>query len=158
VTDDPSERDDVMGMAAWLNTRLDALDQAPRQLVHGDWATPNLLMSTGDPAVIIAVLDWQFAMIGPAIFDLAQAASTVLMWSSLPDKARVIREILARYEDDAQSRLLGVAMGAFWFWNYWGDRDLLEREPRAKAAMNRQPDRLRTVLAFAQHWEDSFGL
>jgi Ser/Thr protein kinase RdoA (MazF antagonist) len=158
VTDDPSERHDVVRMATWLSTRLDALDQVPHQLIHGDWATPNLLMSTGDPARIIAVLDWQFAMIGPAISDHDQATSTALMWSSFPNKTQVIREILDCYGDEAQSRLLGVAMAAFWFWNYWGDRELLQREPRAKAAMDRQPDRLRTVLAFAQHWEGSVGM
>ncbi len=158
VTDDPSERDDVVQMATWLGTRLDALDQLPHQLIHGDWATPNLLMSPDDPARIVAVLDWQFATVGPAIADLAQAASTVLMWSSLQNKTRVIKEIIDCYGDDSQSRLLGVAMGAFWFWNYWGDRDVLQREPRAKASMNRQPARLRAVLAFAQHWENSSHL
>ncbi len=158
VTDDPSERHDVVQMATWLGTRLDALDQLPHQLIHGDWATPNLLMSPDHPARIVAVLDWQFARVDPAISDLAQAASTVLMWSSLQNKTRVIEEIVDCYGDDAQSRLLGVAMGAFWFWNYWGDREVLQREPRAKAAMNRQPARLRAVLAFAQNWENSSHL
>ena len=158
VTDDPLERHDVVKMATWLDTRIDALDQVPHQLIHGDWATPNLLISQGGAARIVAVLDWQFAMIGPIIADLAQSASTVLMWSSFPDKPNVIREILDCYGDDSQSNLLAVAMGAFWFWNYWGDREVLRREPRTKAAMNRQPHRLRTVLAFAQHWEDSVRL
>jgi Ser/Thr protein kinase RdoA (MazF antagonist) len=158
VTDDPSERHDVVQMATWLSTRLDALDQVPHQLIHGDWATPNLLMSPDDPARIVAVLDLQFARLDPAIADLAQAASTVLMWSSLQNKTRVIREIVDCYGDDVQARLLGVAMGAFWFWNYWVDREALQREPRAKAAMNRQPARLRAVLAFAQHWENSSRL
>jgi Ser/Thr protein kinase RdoA (MazF antagonist) len=80
VTDDPSERHDVVDMAAWLDTRLDALGQVPHQLIHGDWATPNLLMSPDDPARIVAALDWQFATVDPAIADLAQAASTVLLW------------------------------------------------------------------------------
>jgi Ser/Thr protein kinase RdoA (MazF antagonist) len=158
VTDDPSERHDVLQMATWLSSRLDALDKVPHQLVHGDWATPNLLMSPGGPTRIVVVLDWQFAMIGPVIADLAQAASTALMWSSFSDKTHVVREFLDCYGVDAQSRLLGVAMGAFWFWNYWGDREVIQREPRAKAAVNRQPGRLRTVLAFAQRWEDSVGL
>jgi Ser/Thr protein kinase RdoA (MazF antagonist) len=157
VTDDPSERHDVVQMATWISTRLDALDHVQGQLIHGDWATPNLLMSAGDPARVIAVLDWQFATIGPAVSDLAQAASTVLMWSSLPNKTQVIREILDCYGDDAQPKLLGVAMAAFWFWNYWRDRELLQREPRAKAAMNRQPGRLRTVLTFAREWDNSVG-
>jgi Ser/Thr protein kinase RdoA (MazF antagonist) len=158
VTDDPSERHDVVQMARWLATRLDALDQVPSQLVHGDWATPNLLMSPHDPPRIVAVLDWQFAMIGPTIADLAQAASTVLMWSSLQDKNQVVREILDIYDDDAQTRLLGIAMGAFWFWNYWRGREELQREPRGRSALNRQPARLRTVLAFAREWEKSAGL
>ncbi len=155
VTDDPSERHDVVRMATWLSTRLEALDRVPHQIIHGDWATPNLLMSPDDPPRIVAVLDWQYATTGPAVADLAQAASTVLMWSSFPDKTQVVRECLDSYGDDAQSELLGIAMGAFWFWNYWRDRDELERDPRAKAAMDRQPGRLRNVLAFAQLWEDS---
>jgi Ser/Thr protein kinase RdoA (MazF antagonist) len=158
ITDDPSERHDVVQMARWLAARLDGLDQVPCQLIHGDWATPNLLMSPDDPPRIIAVLDWQFAMIGPIIADLAQAASTVLMWSSFRDKSLVIREVLDVYGDDAQTRLLGVAMGAFWFWNYWRGREELQREPRARSALNRQPARLRTVLAFAREWEKSVGL
>jgi Ser/Thr protein kinase RdoA (MazF antagonist) len=145
-------------MARWLATRLDSLDQVPCQLVHGDWATPNLLMSPDDPVRIVAVLDWQFAMMGPTIADLAQAASTVLMWSSFRDKNVVIREILDVYGDDAQTRLLGVAMGAFWFWNYWRGREELQREPRAQSALNRQPARLQIVLAFAREWEKSVGL
>ena len=157
VTDDPSERHDVVQMAAWLADRLEALDQLPRQLVHGDWATPNLLMSPDDPPRIVAVLDWQFAMIGPTIADLAQAASTALMWSSFRDKSRAIREILDVYGQDVQTRLVGVAMGAFWFLNYWRCREELQREPRARSAMNRQPARLRTVLAFAKDWENSGG-
>jgi Ser/Thr protein kinase RdoA (MazF antagonist) len=160
VTNDPSERHDVIQMARWLATRLDALDQVPRQLVHGDWATPNLVMSPDDPLRIVAVLDWQFAMIGPTVGDLAQvqAASSVLMWSSFRNKSLVIREILDVYGDHRQSRLLGVAMGAFWFWNYWRGREELQREPRARSAMNRQPARLRTVLTFAREWENSVGL
>ena len=158
VTDDPSERHDVVQMARWLAARLDALDEVPCQLVHGDWATPNLLLSPEDPPRIVAVLDWQFAMIGPTIADLAQAASTVLMWSSFRDKNLVIREILDVYDDDGQTRLLGVAMGAFWLSNYWRGRGELQREPRARSALNRQPARLRTVLAFAREWEKSVGL
>lgn len=157
LTDDPTERHVVVQMAKWLDPRLDGLDQVPRQLVHGDWATPNLLMSPDDPPRIVAVLDWQFAMIGPIIADLAQAASTVLMWSSFRDKNQLIREILDVYGDNAQRRLLGVAVGAFWFWNYWHGREELQRDPRARAALNRQPARLRTVLAFAQEWEKSVG-
>jgi Ser/Thr protein kinase RdoA (MazF antagonist) len=130
-------------MARWLAARLDALDQLPCQLVHGDWATPNLLMSPDDPPRIVA--------------DLAQAASTVLIWSSFRDKNLVVRKILDVYGDGAQTRLLGVAMGAFWFWNYWRGREELQREPRARSAMNRQPARLRTVLAFAREWESSIG-
>ena len=144
-------------MAKWLEPRLDGLDQVPHQVVHGDWATPNLLMSADDSPRIVAVLDWQFAMIGPTIADLAQAASTVLMWSSLPDKSLVIREILDVYGEDAERQWLEFAMGAFWFWNYWRGREELQQEPRARAAFNRQPARLRTVLAFAQAWENSVG-
>jgi Ser/Thr protein kinase RdoA (MazF antagonist) len=158
VTDDRSERHNVVQMARWLAVRLDVLDQVPAQLVHGDWATPNLLMSPDDPPRIVAVLDWQFAMIGPTIADLAQAASTVLMWSSFRDKNLVIGEILDVYGDDSQTRLLGVAMGAFWFRNYWRGREELQREPRGRSALNRQPARLRAVLAFAREWENAVGL
>jgi aminoglycoside phosphotransferase (APT) family kinase protein len=151
-TNDPTERDDVIQTATWLEPRLAGLADLPRQLIHGDWSPRNLLVSEERPSCITAVLDWQFAAIGPVVFDLAMAASTVLASPSITNKRATVDQLLHDYGADSQRKLLGVAMVAFWFWNYWRIRGVVRREPRSQEELNRQPARLRTVLAFASDW------
>jgi len=54
---------------------------------------------------------------------------------------------LGAYGSDADRRLLGPALVAYWFRNYWWIRDEVERDDRQRSAMDRQPGRLRSVMS-----------
>jgi aminoglycoside phosphotransferase (APT) family kinase protein len=149
VTNDAAERGLVSRVAEWLTPRLARLEEAPTQLVHGDWATPNLLVDAPGGSNVVAVLDWQLCSVGPVIADVAHAVSGALMWSQLAIDP-VVDSIFAVYGAGADRRLLGPAMVAYWFRNYWWARDELGRDERHRAAMDRQPGRLRCVLDYAQ--------
>jgi len=153
VTGDATELDAVRRMASWLSPRLDRLGDAPAQLVHGDWATPNLLFERRDGDRVIAVLDWQCCALGPVIADVAQAVAGVLMWSRLPVDPTV-DAMFAAYGAGAERRLLGPALAAHWLRNYWWLRAELARDSRRRAAMDRQPARLRAVLAYVTNLRD----
>ena len=75
------------------------------------------------------------------------------MWSSLPDKLGSIDTLLYAYGDTFDRRLLGPAVVAFWFRNYWRGRDDLQLEPLSQPSMERQPGRLRSALGFANEWD-----
>lgn len=148
VTADKGERQAVIEMAAWLRPRLGVLDDVPHQLVHGDWSTPNLLVSRSEPTRVVGVLDWQLASVGTPLDDLAAIASTILMWSTIADKRGGIRAVIDSYGAEGDLRAVGVAMGAYWLRNYWRGRDELRREELMRPMLERQPDRLRSVLSF----------
>ena len=149
VTDDPAEPVLVRRVAAWLVPRLARLEEAPTQLVHGDWATPNLLVDAPGSGHVVAVLDWQLCSVGPVIADVAHAVSGVLMWSRLVVEP-VVDAIFTAYGAGADRRLLGPAMAAYWFRNYWWERAERARDERHRAAMDRQPGRLRSVLDYVE--------
>jgi Ser/Thr protein kinase RdoA (MazF antagonist) len=150
VTTDRDERSLVEAVADVLDSHLVRLENAPGQLIHGDWATPNLLVNDPDVGVVTGVLDWEFCTVGPIVADLATLASTVLMWSKLPAKQGIIQSIVDTYAGDIDVDLLGVAIAAKWFRNYWWAREDLERTGWESAVdvMNRQPLRLRATLAY----------
>jgi predicted acetyltransferase/aminoglycoside phosphotransferase (APT) family kinase protein len=149
VTNDPTEPTLVCRVAEWLAPRITRLDEAPQQLIHGDWTTPNLLVGATGTSNVVAVLDWRLCAVGPVIVDLGQAVSGVLMWSGLAIEPTVDR-IFDEYGPDADRRLLGTAMAAYWFRNYWWVREELGRDERHRASMDRQPGRLRSVMAFVE--------
>jgi Ser/Thr protein kinase RdoA (MazF antagonist) len=148
LTTDVGEREAVIGMADWLRPRLASLEDVPRQLIHGDWSTPNLLVADGARTHVVGVLDWQFASVGPPTDDVAAIASTILMWSTIADKRAAIEEVIRAYGHGSDLRIVGVAMGAYWLRNYWRGRKELQRETLAQAMVDRQPGRLRSVLSF----------
>jgi hypothetical protein len=149
ATDDAEERPLVFKTAEWLRPRLADIEAAPCQLLHGDWSTPNLLVDRPEGGAFVGVLDWQFCSTGPVVTDIAQAVSGALMWSSLPVE-RVVEVVFDAYGGNAERGLLGTAMVAYWFRNYWWIRDELERDERLRPAMNRQPARLRSVMNCAR--------
>lgn len=153
VTNDAAERALVHRVAEWLDPRLARLEEAPTQLIHGDWATPNLLVDAPSSSRVVAVLDWQLCSIGPVIADIAHAVSGALMWSQLAIEP-VVDEIFAAYGADADRRLLGPAMAAYWFRNYWWARDEFDRDERHRASMDRQPERLRSVMNYVESISD----
>jgi Ser/Thr protein kinase RdoA (MazF antagonist) len=150
LTDDPQERELVEGVAQFVVPLLERLESEPVQLIHGDWATPNLLVSDPSTGAVTGVLDWEFCTVGPIVADLATLASTVLMWSRLPAKPRLIQSIADAYGGDLEPDLLSAAIAAKWFRNYWWARADLERTgwDSAVAVMSRQPGRLRSTFAY----------
>ena len=153
VTNDAAERALVTKVAEWLIPRLARLEEAPTQLVHGDWATPNLLVDAPGGSEVVAVLDWQLCSVGPVITDIAHAVSGALMWSQLVVEP-VVDSMFAEYGADADRQLLGPAMAAYWLRNYWWARDELGRDERHRAAMDRQPGRLRSVMDYVESLGD----
>jgi hypothetical protein len=153
VTDDAAERRLVCRVAEWLAPRLPHLEEAPTQLVHGDWATPNLLVDAPSSSHVVAVLDWQLCSVSPVITDIAHAVSGALMWSQLAIEP-VVDAIFAAYGGDVDRRLLGPAMAAYWFRNYWWLRAELDRNERHRAAMEPRPGRLRSVMDYVESLGD----
>jgi hypothetical protein len=149
VTRDVAERASVCRAAEWLAPRLARLEEAPRQLVHGDWATPNLLVRAPRTGTVVAVLDWQLCSVGPVVTDIAQAVAGALMWSRLAIEP-VVDSIFAAYGTEADRRLVGPAMVAYWFRNYWWVRDEAAGDERHRATIDRQPGRLRSVMSFVE--------
>jgi hypothetical protein len=149
VTTDASEAALVRAVAEWLAPRLAHLEDAPQQLIHGDWSTPNLLVDDTSTGHVVAVLDWQLCSIGPVIGDIAQAVSGALMFANV-EVEPVVDSIFATYGAGVDRRLLGPAMVAYWFRNYWWSRAELRRDERLRTAMERQPERLRSVLQYAE--------
>lgn len=152
ITADATERATVYRVAEWLAPRLARLEEAPSQLVHGDWATPNLLINPRGRRVV-GILDWQLCSDGPVIADIAHAVSGALMWSRLAVQP-VVDAMFDIYGDDADRRLLGPAMAAYWFRNYWWNREEIERDARHCDGMERQPGRLRSVMSYVQSLGD----
>ena len=75
--------------SAWLRERIAVLDALPRQLIHGDFGIPNVLIDTDEPARF-GVLDWELSSHDSPIFDLAQIAFGMIAFSrTTPTRAQV---------------------------------------------------------------------
>ena len=153
VTTNPSEPALVRAVADYLAPRMVRLQDAPQQLIHGDWSTPNLLVDDPSTGHVVAVLDWQLCSVGPVIADIAQAVSGALMFADVAVEP-VVDSIFATYGAGADRGLLGPAMAAYWFRNYWWSRDEVRRDERLRVGMDRQPGRLRSVLEYAESLEN----
>jgi Ser/Thr protein kinase RdoA (MazF antagonist) len=148
ATDDPGERDAVAAVARWLGPRAGGLERLPRQLTHGDWAPANLV----DAGERWGVVDWEMSRVDPVAMDLAQACSTLLMWSGLDEIARRVDALVARYAAESRTPVtadeIRAAMALHWLGNYWHLRERREGGADLSAALARQPSRLRAVGAF----------
>ena len=71
------------------------------------------------------------------------------MWSEL-ETAPVVDAIFDAYGADADRRLLGPALVSYRLRNYWLLRDELALDDRHQDAVDRQIDRLRTVMAYVE--------
>lgn len=94
---DTSLRADLETLASSTPQLLDALDELPRSLAHGDACPQNLLRST-EPGSFVAI-DWTFAGIAPLGLDAGQllaghAESGELHPAALPD---LLDDIIAAY-------------------------------------------------------------
>jgi aminoglycoside phosphotransferase (APT) family kinase protein len=125
------------------------------QLIHGDWATPNLLVESRGDICLTGILDWQECAVGSTLLDLAQAASSVLMWSSLPTKAVGLDAVLDGYRSGGGSATvegLKTAVATYWLAQYARLRARVARsgfDPHVRGIVQRNPSRLRAALDFA---------
>ncbi|MDI1289816.1 MAG: phosphotransferase family protein [bacterium] len=71
-----SRRDlpDVARIGSWLLENLPTSQAAT--VVHGDYRIGNLMYSTGSPARLIAILDWEMATLGDPLADLGYLTAT----------------------------------------------------------------------------------
>lgn len=149
------EGDAVARLADWLRSRVDQLTET--QLVHGDWATPNLLVQgSGKGLRLVGVLDWQDVAVGSPLMDLAQAASSALMWSGRPDPAPSLHSILEGYQAGGGPAVgldhLAVGVAAYWLAQYARLRQRADGggfDPHLEGILERNPKRLASALAFA---------
>jgi Ser/Thr protein kinase RdoA (MazF antagonist) len=84
----------VVRAAAALARRLEAgLLGAPSALLHGDPGPGNLLLrGAGEHRQVASALDWELADFGPALSDLARAASRLAVWwRRQPEHAPAVR-------------------------------------------------------------------
>lgn len=56
-------------LSEWLLSNLPTTDDEPK-LLHGDFRIPNVIFHPTE-ARVVAVLDWEFSSVGPAVADLA---------------------------------------------------------------------------------------
>lgn len=153
ATTDPDEKSLVLETSRLLQRHLPLLERAPSQIIHGDWAITNFLVMRS-PIRLVGVLDFDQATYAPVALDLAQAASSVLMWSNIDDKVVAIQEMLDAYQEASGIQVpmptLQVAVVAYWFMNYWRAREgMSAAAARQDPGVARQPGRLRNVLKFA---------
>lgn len=138
----------------WLARRLPLLEEAPGQLVHGDWSLPNLRLTPGAAVSVCGVLDFERVGVAPPQLDLAQAVAGALWWSSVPDPAGLAGEVVRRYEEAAGQEvdddLLRTCLVAYWYDNWvWLDGRVRAGDRRLHAALARQPLRMASALAYA---------
>lgn len=149
------EAQSLSGLVGWLEDSVSALQ--PTQLIHGDWATPNLLVSeAGGVMSLTGILDWQDTAVGSPVLDLAQPASSALMWSSRQDPTPALEGILDGYRDggggDYGVEDLKVGVAAYWLGQYGRLRDRVARtgpDLHLARILQRNPLRLRAAWAFA---------
>ncbi|MEI7554832.1 phosphotransferase family protein [Candidatus Chlorohelix sp.] len=71
---------DLIWVSEWLKEHLP--DSPPSTLVHGDYRLDNVIIGKGQPASIIAILDWELATLGDPLADVGYLLS---FWSNPGD-------------------------------------------------------------------------
>lgn len=148
ATEDPREALAVNAIVDWLAPRIGELASLPRQLTHGDWTPPNVLTT----AQGWGVLDWEFSRVDPAVMDLAQSCSTILMWSGLNGPAEHIAKLVETYRAHSGREVsiesVQTAMAAYWLQNYDYWRARQEMVGGFEDVLARQPGRLHAIAEF----------
>lgn len=145
----PQEPDILHVAAHWLKPRLDRLSALPPRIVHGDWTPLNVLIGRDGRA---GILDFEACGRGPAVLDLANMCSTLLMWSGLDNISGRIAALVSSFEERTGVPIgldiVHVAMLTHWFGHYF---DWREREPADEntEVVRRLLGRIETVFHFA---------
>jgi aminoglycoside phosphotransferase (APT) family kinase protein len=71
----------LVRVADWLAEGLPA--SPPATIVHGDYKLDNVVLSTGPPARVTAILDWEMSTIGDPLADLGYLMS---FWHQAEDR------------------------------------------------------------------------
>jgi aminoglycoside phosphotransferase (APT) family kinase protein len=79
----------VESVGKWLGENLPSSGAAT--IVHGDYRLGNTIFSSGAPAQLAAVLDWEMATIGDPLADLGYLC---MMWTEAGDPQVGLREAL----------------------------------------------------------------
>jgi aminoglycoside phosphotransferase (APT) family kinase protein len=79
----------VESVGSWLGEHLPS--SGPATIVHGDYRLGNTIFSSGVPARLAAVLDWEMATIGDPLADLGYLC---MMWTEAEDPQVGLREAL----------------------------------------------------------------
>ena len=84
-----SQTDEIARMeevSAWLNENQPS--QSGSALIHNDFKYDNLILNPGNPAEVLAVLDWEMATIGDPLMDLG---TTLGYWVEKGDPEVLIK-------------------------------------------------------------------
>jgi hypothetical protein len=100
----------------------------------------------------LGVLDWEFSRVDPAVMDLAQCCSTILIWSGLDGPAEHISKLVETYRAHSGREVsiesVRTAMAAYWLQNYNHWRRRQETVGGFEDVLARQPGRLVAIAEF----------
>lgn len=90
---DPAEGEVVRRGLDYFAERIEWLGMLPRCVIHGQFFGKNVMLRPPPAAHRIAVIDWETAALGPAVFDLASISSgkwtaeqRLVMWRAYHDQ------------------------------------------------------------------------
>jgi Ser/Thr protein kinase RdoA (MazF antagonist) len=144
------ERDILHEAACWLKPKIDRLSSLPARLVHGDWTPLNVVIGRDGLA---GILDFEDCARGPAVLDVANMCSTLLMWSRLDNVSQRIEALVSSFEHKTGVRIgmdiIHISMLTHWFGHYfdWRQRESTDENTEV---VRRLVGRIETVRRFAE--------
>jgi Ser/Thr protein kinase RdoA (MazF antagonist) len=148
---DPADLGRLRSAADAVRAGWPRLDAAPRQIIHGDPAHPNLRMAPPPPGRLTGLLDWESCRHDLPIADLSRVGQTVLYRLGPPDPAPVLGRVLRAYhraggaEFSLADFLVAIIMAKFESIAHHGGRYLSGAGPRRRVAA--QPGNIARAMA-----------
>ena len=128
-------------------SRMQVLEQMRRQLVHGDFTHPNIIMV--DAGRVIGFIDFEFCTVDPPILDLAAVALTALLRSELAEWRSIVEGVLDAYLRSSSETFtledLHVAMHVRKLDSCFYHRDEALGRHSSNSVFERQEDQLRQL-------------